>query len=87
MNIADLENQLRQILPPVEPRAEFVAGLGRQLKRGVAGPQPERQNTRWWWVLAGVGGASIIFLGFRLVALLVRRASGLVPTQAAQLRS
>jgi hypothetical protein len=87
MNFTDLENQLRQILSPVEPRAEFAADLERQLKRGIVGPQPERQNTKWWWVLAGVGGASIVFLGFRLVALLVRRASGLAPTQAAQLRS
>jgi len=87
VDIARLENQLRQMLPPVEPRAEFVAKLGRQLQRGIPGSPLERQDARWWWVLAGVGGASLVYLGFRLLVTLVRRTSGLTSAQPAQLRT
>lgn len=87
MDIASLENQLRQTLLLVEPRAEFIASLGRQLRRGPSGPPADHQSVRWWWVLAGVGGAGLVFLGFRLLTALARRASGLPPAQPAHLRS
>lgn len=87
MDIASLENQLRQMLPPVEPRVEFVAKLGRQLQRGMPSSPADRQGARWWWVIAGVGGASLVYLGFRLLATLVRRTSGLTSAQPAQLRT
>lgn len=87
MEIASLEDQLRRRLTPVEPRAEFVASLGRQLQRGLSNPQTRRQSIGWWWVLAGLGGASLIFVGFRLLTALARRAPGLVPPQPAHSRT
>lgn len=87
MEISSLEDLLRQRLTPVEPRAEFVTKLGRQLRRMPPGPPSGRQSMGWWWILAGLGGASLIFLGIRLLTALARRAPGFVPPQPAHSRT
>lgn len=87
MTIAELEERLRQALPGVEPGAQFVADLNQKLTHSARRLAPAHPEARWWWVLAGVGGAGLVLLGVRLFALLARRAASLAPAQPAQLHT
>lgn len=87
-----LAQRVGTALRPVEPRAAFVTALKAQLvaqPAAVTVSQAAPRQSRWVWVLAGVGGvlsvASAVIIVFRLAAGGAKLVGELVERRAARL--